>query len=456
MSKLSAEDIESMPADTVNKLLHDINPYGCVSEESTGCVNLSFTNLTERRMHNFTMTALVGFLHRMNDEWDTPPEVPVIPVYEYLADPSKLDTPQTILESKDRHAADAYEYARKKMQEKIIVKKFLEFFFQFNPDEHVRSAYRPNPADKSRTPIQTMAGRLATEHLRATDREFRTAESVANTGKPLVPVQKILRAKNGEKRTITRMVTPEEAAELVKSNAWEHAERVSVHQNVPDATVADTVRDFIPPHDTFGRFRRYTQANYEALNEACDDLYCEKSEFMVAIQPISAHLADGPNGQTPEQQAEDFKKKHGGEFITSVFTLRFGKWNVIEPFKAVRESVSYYNDNTQLLEEMTKRLEQDEKLGRDLMRKRVTKAKAKNVEQQGPDDPAFVAWRKQNTELSKLGAEHIGDMVDSDVEDDVIEVPVWVATEGGTKLKRTAFYTAAEAPTLPDGGAGAK
>lgn len=452
MDKLSAEDVESMPIDVVNSLLHKINPYGRVSD-AKGVVNLCFTNFTEKYWRNFTMTAMVGFLHRMCDEWLVPDGVPVVPVYEYIDDPSKLDTPQAIIDAGDKNAAADYEFARRMMEKKIAVKQFLEFFLQFNPDEHVRSAYRPNAADKSRKPIQTMAARLAVDHLRATDREFRTAEALANTGKDLVEVRKVLRAKNGEKRVITRMVTREEAAELVKSRSWENAERVSVHQTSPDATVADTVRDFIPPHDAFGRLRRYTEANYEALRSACDDLYAEKSDFLVAVQPISAHLADGADGQTPEQQAEAFKKKHAGEFITSVYTLKFGMWNVIEPVEAVRNSVNYYNDNTQILEEMTKRLEQDEKLGRDLMRKRVTKAKAKNTAQQGPDDPAFTAWRKQNKDLAKLGAEHIGDMVDSDVDDDVIEVPVWRASDGGRKFERHAFYTAAEAPTMPGGAA---
>lgn len=35
---------------------------------------------------------MIAFLNRMCDEWHVPDDIPVIPVYEYLDDPSKIDS----------------------------------------------------------------------------------------------------------------------------------------------------------------------------------------------------------------------------------------------------------------------------------------------------------------------------------------------------------------------------
>lgn len=453
LAELDETDLETLSEEKILELRRKLNPYGRTIEGSNACLNFSITNIAQKYERNLMITAFVGFLHRMCDEWRVPAGVPIIPVYEYLDNPSELDTPEAVIKMKDEKAAQEFEDNRQMMQKRIVVKEFLEEFLQYNPDSHVRSAYRPNPSDKKRNIIDTMAGRLAVDHLMTTDRDFRTREELSLVGKATKKVAKIIRGKDGQTRTIYRDVPADQPEQPTKSTAWRGAPAVAnAPEGTPDATVAANTREFIPPHDTFGRFRRYLESNYEALREATDELYCEKSDFEYAINPYSWHTGVA-NGMTAEDQAEAFKKKHRGEVIAEVFTAHSGKWNFYGPFKQVRESVNYYNENTQILEEMIKQNERDEKLGRDLMVNRVKHAKAKNIAEQGPDDPAFTKWRRGNRDLQQMGAEHIGDMASEECPDDAVEVDVWKASRGGRELKKTKFFTAAQAPNLNGGGA---
>lgn len=100
------------------------------------------------------------------------------------------------------------------------------------------------------------------------------------------------------------------------------------------------------------------------------------------------------------------------------------------------------------MEEMIKQLERDEKLGQDLMKKRVAKKKKQNIIEAGPDAESFKKWRAQNNELKKLGAAYAGDQADPDCPDDAVQVDVWKIAKGGTEITKEKFFSAAEAPTF--------
>lgn len=452
LNELEEKDLSALPDDEILKMRKKLNPYGRTIEGSDKFLNFSLTQIHHEYHKKLIITAMVGYLNRMNDEWKVPEGVPVVPVYEYLEDKSKCDTPELTIKKGDKSSIYDYEFNRKWMEKRIIVKEFLEEMFQFNPDEHVRSGYRPNRGDKERKPINTPAGNLAVEHLLKTDKEFRAkeelfkdVENIMNETKKTKTVTKTVVGKDGKKKTITKEVPidqdvddkNEKAAVAAKTRV---TKKLDEKKDAKDPTVKNTVREMIPPHDIFGRFKIYLQSNYEELRDAVKDLYCEKPELELAINPYAWH--------DTEEEAEAFKKKHSKEVIAEIFTAHSGKWNFFDSFKEQRESVNFYNDNTIILEEMVKQLEKDEKLGQDLMKKRVEKIKKKNVVESGPDAESFKKWRQQNNELSKMGASHIGDMVDENCPDDAIEVPIWRIGKGGTEISRDKFYSLAEAPTF--------
>lgn len=456
LTELDDKDLASLPSDKIMDIKKKLNPYGRTIEGSDHYLTFSITQISHEYWKKFIITAFVGFLNRMNDEWKVPDGIPVVPVYEYLKDPSKLDTPEITIKKGDKNAMYEYELNRKWMEKRIIVKQFLEEFLQFNPDEHVRSAYRPNPNDKDRKPVKTEAGKLANDHLKATDKEYRakveTQEAVtqALASTKTKRVKKTVISKDGKKKEVWREVpdveTTKSTSESTPNTSESTTNDVKTESNNTSATNNDSgsagqlVREMIPPHDTFGRFKHYYTSHYEELRDAVNDLYCEKPELELAINPYSWHDS--------REDADKFIKKHSNEVIAEIFPAHSGKWNFFDSFKSQRESVNFYNENTAVLEEMIKQLERDEKLAQDMLKKRVTKAKAKNDMEVGPDAESFKKWRSQNTDLQKLGAKHIGDMADDDCPDDAVQVDVWKVNPTTLQMTKEKIFTQAEAPTF--------
>lgn len=436
---LKDEDLAGVSEDKVLEMRQNLNPYGRTIQGSDKFLNFSITQISHEYWKKFLTTAMVGFLNRMCDEWKVPNGVPVVSVYDYLDDPTKLNTPETILARGDKNTLYDHEFNREWMKKRIIVKEFLEEMFQFNPDEHVRSAYKPNYADSGRTPLQTMAARLAVSHLAKTDPKFRAETELNNdiSGvKKTKKVRRIIKAKDGTVREIIKEV---EVIVPADKPAPTNPDKLDSEHPV-DKNVKDTVTNMIPPHDIFGRFKMYHTENYEQLRDAVNELYCEKPDLELALNPYAVH--------DDKESAEAFKKQHSNEVIAEIFTAHTGKWNFFDSFKEQRESVNFYNKNTAVLEEMVKQIEKDERLGKDLMEKRVQKEKRKNVVESGPDAENFRKWREENSDIQKLGAKHIGGMADEDAPEDSVQVDVWRVAKGGLEIVKDKFYSQSEAPTF--------
>ncbi len=439
LQTLSNSDLSNLDQEKVLEMRKKLNPYGRTIAGSNKFLNFSITQITHEYWKKFLTTALVGFLNRMCDEWKVPNGVPVVSVYEYLDNPKLLDTPELAIEKKNQAVINDYEFNRKQMEKRIIVKEFLEELAQFNPDEHVRSAYRPNYKDKDRPILDTMAARIAINHACKKDADLNVdrLQHDAARGIKTKRVKKILKGKDGKTREVIREV-PVDLPPTTPVAATPRDPLDPAHPK--DPSVYSTVTNMIPPHDFFGRFKMYYTENYEELREAVKALYCENPEFELAINPYAVH--------DTKEQAEAFKKQHADEVIAEVFTVETGKWNFFDSFKKQRESVNFYNKNTIILEEMVKQIERDERLGQDLMAKRVEKEKKKNIIEAGPDAENFKKWVEENSELTKMGAKHIGDMADEETPENAIEVPVWRIAKGGLELTKDKFYSQAEAPSF--------
>jgi hypothetical protein len=437
LNVLKDDDLSKLPQDKVLEMRKRVNPYGRTIAGSDKYLNFSITQISHEYWKKFLTTAMIGFLYRMNNEWKVPAGVPVVSVYDYLDDNKLLDTPEVIVKKGHEPTLYDYEFNRKWMEKRLIVAEFLEEMFQFNPDEGVASAYRPNYKDKTRNPLNTMAARIAVKHACAKDSNLRDEKSRYDDsiGIKKKKVKKTIKGKDGKIKVVVKEVLVNEPP--VKKPEKIHSDKLDEKAPV-DPNVKDTTTNFIPPTDMFHRFKMYYTENYEELREVVNDLYCEKPDLELAINPYAWH-------NTPEE-AESFKKQHADEVIAEIFTAHSGKWNFFDTFKEQRESVNFYNKNTVILEEMVKQIERDERLGQDLMAKRVEKEKKKNIIEAGPDAETFRKWREENTELQKLGAKHIGSMADEDCPDDAIEVPVWRVAKGGLELTRDKFYSKAEAP----------
>lgn len=220
--------------------------------------------------------------------------------------------------------------------QQIIIETFLNKYFCFNPDDHMRSVYKAG-ADPTRIPLSA---------------------------------------------------TREE-----------------------DLAQKKYERTVIPPDDTFFRWRRYTEANYEELRETCIDIYPEKPDLECAIAPLEAF-----EGRTPEEaqaKFETFKNRYAKEAETEIYGASFGDWSLLGPWQGNREKISFYQKESEILKRIVDKHKEDARAGAGLMKKRAQDKRAQNEKEAGPLDPALQDYRKSikpNAALETHGGKHIDEI----------------------------------------------
>ncbi len=426
LASLDPETLTDLDVDELLEMRKEINPYGRTIEGSNKYLTFSYTNLQEKYNNRLHVTAFIAFLNRMCDEWHVPSNIPVIPVFDYVENPSLLEDfhkDWKMTEDLERDIEDN----RRWMAKRVVVKEFLEEMFQFNPDEHVRSAYRPQLKDDERTVIDTPASNAAVDRLKKKDLGFKEQMyqyerlyQINNLSKSHVetPLRVALSDLQDKK-----LLLPNVKSEMMDFSTW----------SAEDKNLLGTVCNMIPPEDTFYRFRNYFESNYDRLRDAVTHLYCEKPDFDIAFNPYQWH--------DTREEAEQFQKKHKKEVIAEIFIADSGKWNFVAPFEKVRKTMKYFNENTIVLEQILSQVESDSKLGSELVMNKIENIKDINRVTDGPDAESFKKWKAQNSTLKNLGAQTLDDQ--DDCPDDVIEVPVWKIAKGGLELTKSKFYSKA-------------
>jgi hypothetical protein len=262
----------------VSRVRKELNPYGVIiadPESKFTHTCLSHTNLREDYLRQLLTTGIISFINRAIDEEETSP----IPEF----------TPA----------------------ECASMKKFMLKYFKYNPDIHVKSAYKENKADPERHEL-----------------------------------------------------TEEE-------------------------------KELVPPEDTFHRMKYYMEVNYEKLRQATCSIYREKPDLELAFQ-IYGHFEG-------ESEANKFQKKYGDEVLTNIDTIQHGKWVLTGPFKENRDRIDFYNENTEIIKQILEHKKEEAQLGKELMEDRVTKGKARNIKENGPDSPGLKDHIANISGISRAG-----------------------------------------------------
>ncbi len=440
LGKMDPKLLANANKDEILELRKKLNPYGRTIKGADEFVNLSITGITHKWWERFLVTAFIGYLNRMCDEWRVPKGVPIVPVNEYIKDPSKADIPKFTLETGDPHVVYDFQYNKEFMEKRLIVKAFLEEMFQFNPDEHVRSSYSPNLDDSKRKPVATMAAEHALMHLEKIDPVFRAQKQRHEriNGATPVKMKKVKKVKkikkiikNREGKVLREVFEDREYEEEVPDIEANVAEK----QKDKEKYVNNEFCDMIPPLDLFYNFDRYRKEHYEDLREATSSLYNEVPYFEFAVNVYGSFKK--------EEDALAHRRQHANEVITEVFTIPTGKWCFFDSFKEQRESVEFYNDRTAVLEAIMRQVEQDEKIAASLVEKVVKKEKRKNIIEQGPDAESFAQWKAENKEISKAS---VSNSSDDSATDGTVELRVWKLGKSGAELTSEKMQILAESP----------
>ena len=157
-------------------------------------------------------------------------------------------------------------------------------------------------------------------------------------------------------------------------------------------------RRLVPPKDTFLRWKRYREANYEQLRQATDDIYDTKRDYEWAF--IAHETFEGADA---EEKSEIWQRKHAKEVDLSIRSVDFNCVCLIDSWKANRERLNYYTKDTEILKRMFDTKKEEERFANQMTKERMRKKKAENDEEMGND-----AGLNQYLENNPSGIERYG------------------------------------------------
>jgi len=460
------ERINELSPEELANLRKYVDPIGNIVKSEESFINISILNLKEDYIKKLTLTAMIGYLYRVLDEYEPDDEVDFIT--------KKWDKMMNGKSAAERDEMKQLRNDEIKLAKSIIqanVRKFLNRHLKFNPDKHLRAAHTANSADPERKEKSALLddynaaiGAIRTNNSdTATNPPFQQFKSAIMTNyQDTLVVNETLKSiyktlANGE------LPAADKAGIVMKRQQDIETRLASMKSYVDPISAAETINavKIEPPIDVFFHITRYITNHYEQLRQVVKTVYNEKPDIELAV----IYYDHFPS----LAKARDHQIMHADDFRAEVLTISNTGITLIGPFKENRERVDFYNKHTDVMKEMMKQMESDHKLGKDIMSKEQKAKKIRNIKEVGPDAPGLAEYTKSVSTVQDLGAKSIltreeqeklneaqklKDLVEG--VDDAIEVGMFYPTqEGGDRvLKKTAFYSQSEAPLhLQDGSA---
>ena len=156
------------------------------------------------------------------------------------------------------------------------------------------------------------------------------------------------------------------------------------------------VYDVKPPKDVFFHFNRYYENNFEAIMSAVAVLYNEKADLEYAIQ-FYDHF-------DTEEKAKDFQRKNESKVISDIYTVENGIWCILGPYRTNKAKINFYNKDTDAIRRLLEQMETDNRLGSELLKKRIRREKAKQVGTIGPDAVGLETYKNAMGIMDSFGA----------------------------------------------------
>ncbi len=457
------ESIKTLPDEQVSQIKKHLNPFGNVVAGEKSYINISLINWKDEYLKKFYMTSLVGYTYRLAEEYECDEELAA--ANKKLTEALKNATEEEAVALNRDHAA--YVGALQKAA-RALIKRFLNRHFDFNPDQHLRTAHvnknatsagivastrnaapKAQEASSNASPGSALDAKLQSKDPAVVYDYMRgnilsAYQLVSQSSKELFSVVNVL-ADPAQSREDAQGILCKKymALEGLRADMQKIAEPLSAADCIAAWKVS-------PPADVFHHFTRYVTNHYEELRAVCAAYYNETPDFEYSIVYYD-HFKS-------LEEAREYKIQHESEFKSEVLTVENSGITLIGPFKENRERIDYYNKHTEILKRMDEQREQDHKLGQDLVNKRVKDQKKKSIAEMGPDDKGLAAYSKVSNTVLELGARKgltqkeqeeyqaaLREKELAEVPDDAIAVDVFIPDNDG-KLNRSIFYTQAEAP----------
>lgn len=492
------DNLKSFNKEEIEDYRKRINLYGIITPPQLSYINISITNWRDEYLRRLHITAIIGYIYRVYQEYKDKleakfPAEEAQKIHQAIGDflkrnfnynPDIHAKEAKTEDTKDPERVGKFKEMREKMRleevsaekpsEKSIdeTRRLLEKLKEACPEESeaVDKAKKElsgvvemassnyNHAMGAKKDINRLQGAIShfMEHELFFEEEFKERllrvaplfKGLSNPDTDYV-YEKLL---NYAKDTNAPDIEDIRAMLAKKEDALcQHARELDNFCNVHEGVRGDYV--WVPPADVFYHFERYLCNHYEQIMEATAILYTYKPDIEFCIQYYD-HF------ETLEE-AQKHKDKIRDKVTTSVFTISNEKWTLLGPFKENRERLDFYNKNTDLMKKMMEQMESDHKLGEELMKDRIVRAKKKNIEEMGLDAEGLESYKKSINTIESLGAkpvlsleekkemeQAIRDKEMAEVDPEGVQVDVFATNKEG-KMERNKFYTKADTQRPP-------
>jgi len=466
ISELSEEDVREL-----NK---HVNPFGTIAPGKKSHIALSIIDIRETYLRQFLITSLIGYLYRLLEEYV--PESVQRAEEEYNA---RINS-TAVQEERDELAAERDKFVKRHTEAaKTVVRAFLNANFNFNPDKHIIAApaahkappesdpERPQQDDLKREFLSTAGAAPRADSAPPTPRDIMSAAGMVYQGARTASTN-IERARRAIWEYASTVPNPQALGNAM--DALGVLERCSSKVSSTAATLAplvsaDLARDTLPalsiepPADVFHHFSRYMSANYEELRRVTNCLYCTKPDLETAVIYYD-HFKTA-------EEARSYVLRHETEFKADVKVIENGSVTLLGPFRENRDRIDFYNKHTEVLKLIMKQIEEDHRIGEELMKKRIRRTKKKNLKEAGPDAPGLAAYAQARGVIAALGkkpeltraekealVKSEQAVAEFETPDDALAIRV-LAPDVADGLKQTFFYSEAQPlPNAADMGAG--
>ena len=280
-----------------------------------------------------------------------------------------------------------------KNESKAIITEFINNYFEFNPAEHVRSAkntFTLNDFGMQGDDPAAPSPLLLTSRPHVSDEHKEIYDQLTSSPKVKSAIVTLLQDMQTENAIY----------------ALSHAQEFRAYlYPIEESDPTRGALDHIPPADTFHRYEYYVDANYEKIRNITEALYPERACFENAIAVWETF-----EGETEKECADKFDmhcQQNKNQFRHPLIAINFGAWITLGSFKGNREKINYYSSATDILRKIEERAANDRKLGNELLKKRVEKAKSANIATDGPDAPGLGNYSKTNPS-TKVSAQSLG------------------------------------------------
>ena len=395
-----------------------INPYNVsICEQDPHYVAFSYTLPQYEYLVKQITVSLVGFLNAAVEEWNVPAGVPPVSVYDYVKNPKIMDE-LTADWVKDEKTKEKLKRNDDFMKNRIVVKQFLEYLFQYDPHEHVRSSYSV-PEQEDRKEVVTPAAVLAIKEETSSDRikllQDKRMQRVMNMAKS---------AQKGRPYSLNRFnfltdsrITPEQYRKFIGTSE-------------KDINISQVVTNMIPPADIFHTFRKYCDTNHEKIIEATDTLYSELHDLNIAILPAFV--------SKDHKSVLNFIEKYKSEMSVPIYVAQTGKWTILESYKKNREVTDYVSKDSLLIKRMMEQRVKDAKMGKEMMEKQVKVQRKAHESEHGKAGKLVEKWQnfKKSGDDSEVGGVDLSAIVD-DEDDEVVELPIFRIDKGGLSVNKS-------------------